>query len=92
MRPRRDTIGPLVEAAQALVDAVGSAPVALAFTNNGAGPFDGLCDGWGPYVGPIRKRAERLREALLDHERTWLAEQTGVEPPSNGTAKSKEGG
>jgi hypothetical protein len=69
----RDTVTPLVEAAQALVDAVRSATVALAFTNDGAGPFAGLCDGWGPYVGPVRKRADRLREALLDHERATLA-------------------
>jgi hypothetical protein len=72
--PRPDTIGPLVEAAQALVNAVQSAEVAAAFTEGGAGPFDGLCDGWGPFRGPIRSNANRLREALLDHERAWLTE------------------
>ena len=69
----RDTVTPLVEAARALADAVDRAEVATAFTDEGSGPFAGLCDGMLGHVGPIRTRAERLHEALLDHERAALS-------------------
>jgi hypothetical protein len=68
-----DTLGPLVAAAEKLVELVQGAPVMLAFAKDGAGPFqaiedDHLLGG----EGRIRRAAEQLRQRLLDHDRAEL--------------------
>jgi hypothetical protein len=70
----RDTICPVIDAADDLVELVRAATILMAFDNDGDGPFlalydDHLLGG----TGPIRRAAERLRQALLDHDRAELA-------------------
>jgi hypothetical protein len=52
-----------------LCDAIDEAPVAMAFDNEGSGPFQAIVDnGWLDRPGPIREKVKRLRVALLDLE------------------------
>ena len=80
-----DTTRAVVEAAERLVALVLRAPVVIGFDEEGFGPTTALAnDSWGPGCrGPIVRAAERLAEALLDHEHAErMRALAPSEPPS----------
>lgn len=71
------TMKAVVDAAEKIVDLVRDAKVLAAFDDDGNGPIRSLAD---PHLlfekGPISKAADRLREALIDHERAVVFKET----------------